>query len=339
MSTKGWLSPVLHSLRHPSDPGPLWLFPHPLAWLATIAIIAVDGLWLFVSDMRIINAGKAITGVPVLLLVMVLLVSAIGGRRMVIASLMAFMIINLFGQSGRVLNYLGVGLGLPLRDAALASMDAWLGFDWLAYVKFVNGHELVRQVLRRAYEFSALPIAAMWLAATGRMERLRAFTLMFIITATTTIIIGSLLPALSAFTQYNPGPETIGNLPQDAGRKFVAHAAGFNSGEMRVIDMTRMMGIVALPSFHTIMALIAPWSLRGTLLFWPSALLAALVILATPVYGGHYMVDIIAGAAVFFATAWALRRLGLDGARDLGARHAITRGKPPPGMDRPQPAA
>lgn len=65
------------------------------------------------------------------------------------------------------------------------------------------------------------------------------------------------------------------------------------------IDLRTMEGLSTFPSYHTCLGLILIWCSRGS---WVSALAGwgsgLAVIAATPVFGGHYAADLIAGALV-----------------------------------------
>jgi len=70
-----------------------------------------------------------------------------------------------------------------------------------------------------------------------------------------------------------------------------------------VITPTNIKGIVAFPSFHTVMALVCifyAWSFR--FLKYIFLILNVLVIFAVPLHGGHHLVDIF-GAVIFTAIA------------------------------------
>jgi membrane-associated phospholipid phosphatase len=77
---------------------------------------------------------------------------------------------------------------------------------------------------------------------------------------------------------------------------------------------------VTFPSFHTAAGIILVISFWRTALFPIIVLYSAIMIASTPVLGGHYFVDLIAGAAVAGAVAFALGLLpsyrGLFGRRD-----------------------
>jgi len=60
---------------------------------------------------------------------------------------------------------------------------------------------------------------------------------------------------------------------------------------------------VTFPSFHTAMALTYIWGFRNTgPIGWGATLLNIVMLCAIPWIGGHYLVDMIAGAAVMLVS-------------------------------------
>ena len=60
-----------------------------------------------------------------------------------------------------------------------------------------------------------------------------------------------------------------------------------------------MQGIVTMPSYHTVMAVLLTYAFRGTgLVGYGIATLNAVMLISIPPIGGHYLVDVIAGAAL-----------------------------------------
>jgi len=62
------------------------------------------------------------------------------------------------------------------------------------------------------------------------------------------------------------------------------------------ISQADAQGLVSLPSFHTALGVLFCLTLRHSRLGWPCLLLNLLMIASTPVMGGHYLVDLLAGA-------------------------------------------
>jgi membrane-associated phospholipid phosphatase len=76
------------------------------------------------------------------------------------------------------------------------------------------------------------------------------------------------------------------------------HLFALREARTFVIDPTQLAGVATFPSFHTALALMtaAAWrdvpTIRAAMFAWQ-----ALVIVSTIPIGGHYVVDLIAGAA------------------------------------------
>jgi membrane-associated phospholipid phosphatase len=75
------------------------------------------------------------------------------------------------------------------------------------------------------------------------------------------------------------------------------------------------VGLISFPSFHTATAAIYTWVVwRTPIIRRISLALNALMLIATPIHGSHYLVDLFAGFAVAAAsiavTAWMFGRVG-----------------------------
>lgn len=71
-----------------------------------------------------------------------------------------------------------------------------------------------------------------------------------------------------------------------------------------------MTGLVSMPSFHAAAAVILGWvSLYLGWLRIPLVLLNVAMLLSTIISGSHYLVDLIAGAALAVMAIWAATRL------------------------------
>ncbi|MGI9368651.1 MAG: phosphatase PAP2 family protein, partial [Ruegeria sp.] len=71
-----------------------------------------------------------------------------------------------------------------------------------------------------------------------------------------------------------------------------------------VITPSIIIGTIAFPSFHTVMAVLVVWYLRGTSLFLPALLINVMMAPAILVHGGHYLTDMVGGVATFAVSAW-----------------------------------
>src|SRR2546422_7937645 len=94
------------------------------------------------------------------------------------------------------LTYVAAAANFPLQDANLLAIDRALGFDWPAYVAFVNDHPLLAAWLSYGYTMIRWPIFAIpvVLAAAYRYRRLAEFTFAFAVALIATTILSALVP-------------------------------------------------------------------------------------------------------------------------------------------------
>src|SRR5262249_14325691 len=94
------------------------------------------------------------------------------------------------------------------------------------------------------------------------------------------------------------------------------------AGTLRTLDLEHFGGAVTFPSFHAAAAILYAWAL------WPlrwvrpfSLAVNGLMLVATPIGGGHYLVDVLAGVMVaagsISAARFAARLLDVPGQGSL----------------------
>ena len=68
---------------------------------------------------------------------------------------------------------------------------------------------------------------------------------------------------------------------------------------MSVILLNDLEGLITFPSFHTAVAILFAWALWRTPVAWVfGVILNGLMILATPLAGSHYVIDLVGGTVV-----------------------------------------
>ena len=212
----------------------------------------------------------------------------------------------------RLATYQAASFNLPLQDAALVSFDRMIGFDWNAYIAAMKESAAVAAVLEFAYKSNFIQIWMLFiiLVRLEKYDEIRLLIAMFVIGLVITTVISAFVPALPAYAYFGLlGPET----PEGAvpGASYVAYVEmmKMRTGEVQAIDILTGGGIVAFPSFHTMMAIFftaAAWSIWWAR--YPVLLLNLGMIAATPVHGGHYLADVIAGGLIAVAIVYGLRR-------------------------------
>ena len=76
----------------------------------------------------------------------------------------------------------------------------------------------------------------------------------------------------------------------------LSHFEALRDGRLRDIPLREMQGLISIPSLHTVLAVLLVHAMRGTVLLPAFVVLDAAMIVSTPIDGGHYLVDVLAGA-------------------------------------------
>ena len=70
-------------------------------------------------------------------------------------------------------------------------------------------------------------------------------------------------------------------------------------GSLRALDLFQLGGVVTFPSFHAAAAVLYAWALWPVCwIRWLALLPNAAMLVATPIGGGHFLADVIAGIIV-----------------------------------------
>ena len=273
-------------------------------------LFAVDAIWAQLAHFRL-DYGRYIE----LALLSVLL---LGGSQFyqskrpdprLSAMLFGAGFLCLFSAAASVLNYCLLTVAGGRIDFALAAIDRSLGFNWPAVMIALAPHTLVTSVLFVAYN-SALPQIALLLCALGRSPSYVAiyrFCIAMSVGAIICIVTWSVAPSFGAISVYGvPAAASHMKLALDQNYAqslidLLAHGPGF-------ISPVDVKGLIGFPSYHAVLALLTiyySWPLK--ILRWPVLLLNLVVLAATPIQGGHHLIDVLAGIPV---TALALFAAG-----------------------------
>jgi hypothetical protein len=194
-----------------------------------------------------------------------------------------------FSIAGAILTYLAASRGAGWSDEMLVRLDRRLGFDWAHWFVFVNGHVALKLVLAFAYT-SLMPqilLSVMHFSWRCREDRSCELLANSILALLLTAVVFALFPAM--------GPGTA--VPELA-KLYLVDLTGLHDGTSSSFDVTKLDGIVAFPSFHTALAVLLTYAHRGGVLFCPVAALNAVMLVSVPSEGGHYLSDVLAGAAI-----------------------------------------
>ncbi|WP_414476234.1 phosphatase PAP2 family protein [Microvirga sp. M2] len=212
-----------------------------------------------------------------------------------------------FANLGHVVSYLS--RSQPFWDHLLAWGDAALGFDWIAMLRWANEHPVLTALAYGVYMsagFQSLMVPIL-LAGLGRYRVLQVSVIALLLTLIVTYGIAWLLPALGTYDFYGIDPSQHPNITVRVASLHVPEIMGVRDGSILNISRLAPTGLITFPSFHAANAVLLAWALwHVPYLRYPALILNSLMLVATPLHGSHFLVDVLAGilsAALAIATA------------------------------------
>ncbi|MCY7279709.1 MAG: phosphatase PAP2 family protein [Sphingomonas bacterium] len=219
----------------------------------------------------------------------------------------ALMQVLIFSALGSILSYLLARDGGPLWDSTFAAWDRALGLDWLGFVRAIDEHGWLVTTLRLAYAslIAQIIVLVLVLGFTSRLEKLRAVMLGAILCGTISVLASPFFPAASNYVHLGLTAADFRFVDPWAGYIHLADFNGLRGGSMAQLDLSKMQGIITFPSYHAGLSAVTLWGFWTSgvrWLKWTGSFVALATIVATPVDGGHYFVDVLAGVGIAVAS-------------------------------------
>lgn len=227
--------------------------------------------------------------------------------------LMVAFFAGLMTQQVNLFSHLLMTRGFPLTDDLLQSWDRMLGFDWNGYVAFMGQWNWSRLALAISYS-RLIPLAFVLMISSciilDRDDRVNEIAFLSMVSGLACVTISACLPSEGAWSSLATD-QTKRLLGGTFLADMVDQIRALRGEDPVAFDFRDMQGLANFPSYHTCLAIIVMWCSRGR---WYTALLGGLaglaILAATPVYGGHYLVDLLGGAVVMAVVILLWRRLG-----------------------------
>ncbi len=266
------------------------------AWLVVALVAALDFIWAWRIDFHIDGIIQATLLVGILLAIGLFYGNT--GRNTRLCDLGHFMALWLvFPVTLNIYSYLAATMRFPLCDAQLWALDGSMGFHWKEWLTLISNHRIVKVVLLLAYDSIFLQgfASVAFFALTKNPERNRELLWITLLAGIATVAISGFAPAL--------GPMTAGHLPP-----WTAVLLQIRGGSLTSTALWKMEGIVAFPSFHTVLAVVFIYVHRPPCkTFIPIAAVNTIMLLSIPFMGHHYFTDMLAGTAITLVAAIAYR--------------------------------
>jgi len=195
-----------------------------------------------------------------------------------------------FSAAGMIFTFLAATFAMPLRDAEFIAIDSAMGFHWLAWSGFIGAHRAVQLPLAIAYDTLLPQIigSVLYLAHTGQTRRNAELIWIAMLSLILTAIVSAFVPAVGPYVHF------YGRQTPD-----IVVLMSLRAGGAQTFVLNRLQGIITLPSYHTVLAIAFIYVHRPpSRSFIPIAILNGLMLIAIPSAGHHYLIDMIAGAAV-----------------------------------------
>jgi hypothetical protein len=211
------------------------------------------------------------------------------------------------------ISYIATAANLPLQDTKLLAIDRALGFDFRGYLGFVNDRMWLIFILAFGYRsiFWPIWIVVVALPLLGHYRRAAEFVCAFALALIATTVISTLIPAIGTYGVLGLVPSDYPNIVPQGYYDTLRDAPLLRDGSLRTLDLFHLGGVLTFPSFHAASATLYVWGLWPLRWLRPLNLLVnGAMILATPIGGGHFLVDVLAGIAVAAASISAARWIG-----------------------------
>jgi hypothetical protein len=301
------LMPAVMPARHL---GPVAFFQWPLAWAMICLLLAVDFVWA--SQVGLTIDGGDIKIKAGLIGALLALSAACRRRNRGIANMAeAVALLCAFTATAVVLTYLAASCAFPLQDMMMERLDRAIGFDWSAWHDAVLNRPILSWSLLVAYA-SLLPqtiLSILYFPATDRSARIGELLLLAGATSAATVLISAIWPTLGPCAANGP---SFGACAANGGGDiaYLRDVLALRAGGPWHFELSAMEGIVTMPSYHTVMAVLFTYAFRRTgLVGYGIATLNLVMLLSIPPIGGHYLVDVLAGGALAFGAIAVQRAL------------------------------
>lgn len=200
-----------------------------------------------------------------------------------------------------VYTYAAMRFDFPLADGVLMAADRALGFDWLAFVRWIDGMPLLSRALGYAYTSftpQLLLIPAM-LCIAGMADRGYMLVLSYIALCAICALVSIPFPALGAYEALGLPPGSMDNINTHFGYFFLASFHGVRTDPAFVLTAANVAGIITFPSVHAGVAALCAWAgwrlrIAGPLI----VLLNVMMAVSAITHGAHYLVDVLAGVVI-----------------------------------------
>lgn len=224
--------------------------------------------------------------------------------------------------AGSVFCYLILPVGERSIDRTLIALDALVGYHWPDAVAAAASVPYLSTVLRFVYMSSLAQMVVVILALgfSGRAKDLHLFLVTGTLSAVATILIWAAVPSFGPSAIYSIAPEMEAAAGLVVGSGYGAELNRLAGEGPLLISPKDGLGLIAFPSFHTVLTCLAVWFTMSLRRLFPLFLIVNILMLpAILVHGGHHLIDALGGLAVFAASLAAAQIILRSQSRSIAA--------------------
>jgi PAP2 superfamily len=189
---------------------------------------------------------------------------------------------------------------IPLADNLLDGWDKTLGLDWIGYTNWLVEHPQLMSLCSQCYVLlcPALLIVGLEAIIVGEPDRCKSLIFLTLSTCIFSIAVGSFFPVYGSVVHL-ASVDLRAHLPPGTGTDQMEMLIKIRGGVATHIDPRKLVGLVSFPSFHTIACMLLIYGSRGNILrLGVVSVFSVMMVGAIPVFGQHYLVDLLFGASV-----------------------------------------
>ncbi|HVP84809.1 MAG TPA: phosphatase PAP2 family protein [Rhizomicrobium sp.] len=273
----------------------------------TLLLIAIDAAWIalrgFSFDMKSLAECVGVTAV---MAVIGFVYTRLRPDEKLATLSIETGFLMIASAAGSVFSYLVTTLDMPLVDDLLVRVDDAVAFNWYHYIAFVNARPWLGNLSSFVYQTTLFQIAfaVVLLTMTGRVERTRELTAIVMVSSFLCVAVSGLLPSEGALAYYHPSASFYMQNNPVVDLAYKQTFFDLRHGVLTHLSLVDVHGLVAFPSYHVGLSVILMIAFRGIWkIFWPVVALNTLVILSTPIDGGHHLSDGLGGIALALLSA------------------------------------
>ena len=284
-------------------------------WLLLAGAGIAFGLSLLLTEFRLRPQGYLIVMIAAAVYGLIGYINAVSRQRRapwIFSMLTAIAQMMLVVSVMISMTYIATSANLPLCDATLLAFDRAIGFDFRGFLDFVNDRTWLIYILAAGYRSISWPIwiIVVALPLAGYYRRTSEYVCAFLLALIATTCITMIVPAIGVYGAMGLVAADFPNIVPQGYYDTLRDAPLLRDGTLRTLDLFQLAGVVTFPSFHAAAAVLYAWAL------WPlrwlrpfNVLCNGALLVATPIGGGHFLADVIAGMAVAAASIYATHRI------------------------------